>query len=628
MPNSFFVILDEDAIWDKPAGKVAYWGKRDVPKEALSIPELTEKYAKELRSDYLAWIHDIGESLIGGKSLRSRLAVDKNISFWWQTILAQKSPFVGSSIKNVFKLRIMEKLYLESKCHGIILCSSDQKIHLILSAWCAKMGHPYKRIRIKGSYRRTRVNEYYGLKYIFSISKAFYYFVWWLWSHRSCFSLKRQTLLSKNKQGTIITYFPNIDYDLAKKGIFRSRYFEGLHKVINESPFNINWVFIYSEGQGITYKEALSIRDKIQGNVHEQKSSYFFLEEFINLKAVFCCLRVYTLLLLSAFWIYFIKKKFCFNNSLLNLWPLFEVEWRDSISGHHAMSICIMHAAFQSFLSILQKQDWCIYLWENQPWEHSLIWAWEEKKQGNLIGYQHSTLRYLNMETFEDKRTYKLTDYRLPLPDVLAINGSDSRKLLEDVGFPRDKLFVVEALRYMYLNEVSQTGGKAKDEKDSVRRMLVLTSFKQSETDAQLSLLSKAVSMDALKQYTDIIIKSHPFCPVSAELTEKIYGLRATIIDEPLWNLWNEATVVYSANSTTASLETLWVGLPVIIYADYDDFNLSPLYGFPGVKFVSTVDEFVRSLDDLPDPSVPKDYFCLDPQLGRWRSLLGLPSSL
>ncbi|MCP4690300.1 MAG: hypothetical protein GY859_19765, partial [Desulfobacterales bacterium] len=93
--RSRWAVIIDGADNDRPLerGQTAvYWSRFDVPGGAVSIPFLVNEDSVALRDEYLPLIHDMGEIRVDGKSVREHLKIGKGFSFWWLTMLAQKSP--------------------------------------------------------------------------------------------------------------------------------------------------------------------------------------------------------------------------------------------------------------------------------------------------------------------------------------------------------------------------------------------------------------------------------------------------------------------------------------------------------------------------------------------------------
>jgi len=599
---------------------VGHWEEFEVPAGHQSIPLLVEEQIEGLRQEYLAWVHDLGDCQLGGRSLRENLCFDGQFSFWWMTLIAEKSPVKSPAIHTVFKLRVLERLYLSSGCHGIILYSGDRRLHQVLATWCQRLGHPYR------WHRQTQTSERPGLRpYLQRLPhplQAMVFVVNRLWNRwRHLPAIKK--VPTGGRQATIVTYFPNIDLTMAPKGIFRSRYWGGLHRLLDRGPWLVNWIWLYVKSDECSLHEAMEWRQRFDAQAAD-RSRHYFLEEFIGVRGLFRALHLYFRLLGRSFSLKGVRQNFHFPGSQMNFWPILATDWQKSLTGTVAMNACLLLMASHSVVQKLPHQEWGLYSWENQPWERSLAAAWRESGNGHLIGFQHVSGKYLDLRGYEDPRSYKLAKLSPPLPDLLAVGGAGSMEMLLQAGFPRERCVLVEALRYMYLCPLLGQGTKR-----DIRRptgterptLLAITSSSASETAAQLHLLAQAAQRGALDGYVRILVKPHPDLPVNGILKQVAPDLKVSLVQEPLTSLWPQAPVVYTANSTSASVEAGLMGLPLLIHVVEDKLNLSPLLGNKGVVHVATVADLVKGLQAPQSVDIRPDYFCLEEGLPRWKLL-------
>jgi surface carbohydrate biosynthesis protein (TIGR04326 family) len=94
-----------------------------------------------------------------------------------------------------------------------------------------------------------------------------------------------------------------------------------------------------------------------------------------------------------------------------------------------------------------------------------------------------------------------------------------------------------------------------------------------------------------------------------------------TIDTRPIIELMESADVVYCSNSTSASLDAAWLGVPLIILAALDSMNLNPLFGFPRQSFVKDCAGLILALENPQTMEMPEDYFFLDEDLHSWKKL-------
>ena len=96
-------------IWDTKK-KIPYenniylWNDYIKDKELNSIPFFIEENSKKIRSKYIDFIYDLGNKKYKGKSVAENLNLEKNFSYWWLTLLAEKSLYKQKSIHQALKI--------------------------------------------------------------------------------------------------------------------------------------------------------------------------------------------------------------------------------------------------------------------------------------------------------------------------------------------------------------------------------------------------------------------------------------------------------------------------------------------------------------------------------------------
>ena len=89
-------LLDEGAHWAGEARIIAHWTDLNVPKGQTSIPRQMEEQSLKIKTEYLAWVHDLGQTSVNGENLVSFLRILDNLSYWWMTSIVIKSPFTNN----------------------------------------------------------------------------------------------------------------------------------------------------------------------------------------------------------------------------------------------------------------------------------------------------------------------------------------------------------------------------------------------------------------------------------------------------------------------------------------------------------------------------------------------------
>jgi surface carbohydrate biosynthesis protein (TIGR04326 family) len=209
-----------------------------------------------------------------------------------------------------------------------------------------------------------------------------------------------------------------------------------------------------------------------------------------------------------------------------------------------------------------------------------------------------------------------------PRPDALAVNGPAAWLNLQKTGHPMEHCIRVESLRYLYLNELANNSEKKAIQLDGKRRLLLLGDIQRETTHRMLSLLERVNAK--LKIPYEVWIKPHPHNQIELE---KYPNLKAIRKDLSLKELLPMIDVTLASVFTSAELDAYCSGLRVINYLDPYNLNFSNLRGIEGTKFVSTTEELDQALEQIESDEYnkgkPEDFFWIDPELPKWKALLG-----
>jgi surface carbohydrate biosynthesis protein (TIGR04326 family) len=588
---------------------------------AHSIPRLVEEQDDALRSRFLAWIYDLGESQIEGKRLVDHLELRPGLSYWWMTLVAEKSnAYKSPQIVDVLKMFVLEDLVGNHSVSTIILASGKKKLAKSFRQWCKNIGMSFE-------WRQTKQNDtkkgwikclYHSLPYPIKAGLSLFRYVKQRWPLRQ---VGTQNISKSTANITFCSYFDNLNNNAADQGRFFSFYWSTLPETITSNGVSTNWLQLYVQDElNPTAQHAQGLITRFNSE-NTKSQCHTTLDGVLGWSVIVETLRDYCHVFRAGLRLGKARRQFRPVGSNIDLWPLYKQDWRNSVYGATAMSNCLFLNLFEHTLKCLPLQRLGVYLQENQAWEMSFIHAWKAAGHGLLIGVPHSTVRYWDLRYFFDPRTYKRTGKNdLPLPDKVAPNGSAVMAAYRRGGYPTDQMTEVEALRYLYLADLPPIQSIANATSTAAFRVLVLSDYLPAVTRRQIQWLMEAVPL--LPPDTNYIVKSHPNCPVKASdyplLTMQVTSL-------PLSKLLSECDVVYASNITAAAADAYSAGLPVVSVLDGDSLNMSPLHGMPGVRFVTSPNELGEALANwhvLDRGDKRTDYFTVDTALPRWRALL------
>ena len=585
--------------------------------DAVSIPALIETNADLLKKRYLAWVYELGERSIQGMRLVDHLGIRPGFSYWWMTLFAEKCNYSKSKqIDDAIRLMAFDEWATNKSISRIVLTTANQPLARCLRLWSAKLGVAFEWQRVA----KPAVSLSW-IKRIYHAAPQTWQSLAWLAHHLINRWPLRGVGLKEWQQSdgrvTFFSYLFNLAPDAAKQGRYKSRYWAHLPDALQREGCKTNWLHLYVKDVLLPSPEQAADTIRAFNKTGCGEQHHVTLDTFLSFSVVYRTLRDWLQLLWVG--ISLRNKLRAEQGPALNLWPLFEDDWRKSIFGQIAIGNLLNLNLFESALKCLPKQHRGVYLQENMGWEFALIQAWRTSGQGRLIGSPHSTIRFWDLRYFFDPRTYRRTgSYELPIPNQVTFNGLAMQDAYKKGGYPVADLVEVEALRYLHLGQAEVEGVFASNKKKDAMRVLVLGDYLLSNTQQQMNLLVRAAP--SLPATSIFIVKPHPACPIHPV---DYPDLSMTVTMEPIEKLLTECDVAYSSAVTSAAVDAYCAGVPIVSMLDQNTLNLSPLRGCAGALFASTPEELATALTSaVTTPGNQQEFFTLDPELPRWKKLL------
>lgn len=614
-----FCLLTSATLASHPASancKRIVWDAWDVEENDISLCREMNARLITLRSEHQAWAYETGlvETSLG--SVAEGFKQGSSLSAWWTSILYERHPKVSPCLYELYLLRTAELLLLEGGCTSLEVHGLNPVAVSMLESLCKARGWGFvagETVPKKPVSRLRRIYEATPAP----LRALARFFVWLVQVKRH---LKRTRLSpSSVKSGTIATYFPNIDVKKADEGIFRSRYWESLHSLLDsQKDVPVRWLFVRFPSPQGSLKQCVAWA-KSFAREGRDGISFNYLEEFLGANDMIRALVRYARIMRASLALEEeLRPRFVFKDSRLNFWLLLGSDYVESFRGWRSLERCLQQQGIENFVAEAGPQAWYTFPMENCPWERMLTHAAHEQKTGPVFGAQHSTIRPTDFRYFDDKRTWEDPETNVFQPDKIAGNGESACSQWRENSVPEERLTKIEALRYLYLadNIASATSFE--------KHILVVTSFFEDETRAHIELLAKCLQEGVLKAQ-DVTIKPHPYLPVEGMLEACLGSApKPGVTNTPLPEMLASHPMVWASNSTTAVLEAALMGLPVLVMRPVGDFDLCPLQDIAELARTSDVESVRKALADPKPLAVASDYLCLEKYLPRWRALLGL----
>jgi surface carbohydrate biosynthesis protein (TIGR04326 family) len=598
-------------------GIILLWSKYtsvEFP-NAISIPGLIEKDSDQLRSQYLEWVYNFGESIIDGQRIIDHFIIRPNLSYWWLSRIAEKNNWEKSPyVSDVIKLFFLKKWINNRNIRLITLVSPNIELGKSLKIWGKE-----NQVQVNHQYTHKLVGSKNWVKTLYRIfPEVLKGFIWLAYIYFKALPLKNEGLDSWIKtKGDIlfISYLFQTEMKIDNFDGFKSPYWTKLPQVLKEKKVKTNWLHIFIEDSFIPDTKSASKALKNFNKMSQNLENHITLWNFISLKIVVQTLRDWFKIYRKGLEItYKIEDKSHFKF----LWPLFRKDWNSSIFGQVAVSNLLFLNLFDKALFYLPPQKKGIYLQENQAWEFAMLSAWKNNGHREIIGFPHTTVRFWDLSYFIDKRIFLNTKNFMPSPEKVACSGETILEVYKNCGYPTSQLVEVEALRYLYLRSYS----KDKPQKKNIEiRILIAGDYSQKKTDRLLKMLQNTLPLISKK--ISFIFKPHPACQLS--LT-KYHSLNLTVEKKSLSVLWNDCDLIICSSNTSAAIDAYLAGQNLISHLDGSSLNLSPLRGIEFANFISNAKELAHIIKNLKgQKKIEKNrinYFYLDNNLTKWKRIL------
>jgi surface carbohydrate biosynthesis protein (TIGR04326 family) len=587
-----------------------------------------------MRQTIHKWSYQLGETRINNKNLKEWfLFPDQGGSSWWLSLLAEKNSVQDVAFFKIAQINAIEKFYQQHQYGACTLGLADKRQAAIIKKIMARATPIIKSLRCISSVKKSvkhKILDFINNSGLIGalISSAMY---WVIWLKDSRTARKNLLPLSQrvkpDNSFLFITYFPNLDEEKAKQGVFRNKYALPLQDKLDELNIPVTWLTMPVYYNGHNFSSAMRLAKKI--STHGE--SLLVLQEFFSLK-VFCKAFIWWLRqsLLSFTLLWRLKK----NNLVANLtspaaYPILKYLWWHSFVGSSGTRGIIFYLTYLEVFKALPRINTCLYYCEMQAWEKAMLLA-KKKQQTNVktIAFQHTSV----MENFfnyfyhndEIKQANLPTDF--PMPDQLLANGNMMHTLLAKTNWP--SLSQAEAIRHMYIShlKIADTLIPGKNV------LLVVGSYDRVETKSLITLVYQAfpIAVDF-----EIWFKGSPVNPVEpllAQLGIDAQKANYKICHAPVAELLPQVSIALVAN-TTVSIEALALGRELIIPLFADTMMMNPAVN-SGLDYklvshpqqlqacVTSILQNYQAPETLKGSDFIQNYWHLDAAIPRWTEIL------
>ncbi len=614
-------------VWDSPMphdridATFVDWNGYEEKEGCVSLLRYVEENADDLRERYLSWVDELGETRIGGRRIVDRMAVGgSDFSLWWMSSIAEKSFWNTPTMATIVRLLALDELVRSDRPSSVLVVSDQASVRQAVRRLCAAEGIAC-RSRGAGGQQDAR-----GLKRRLAalVPRPI-----WAMKALADHALNCRPVRGRRPGGWddsddalfLLSCFGHLDPAEASAGRFDSKYWHGLYGVFRESGIPTNWVQYFVTSPDVPDRTtAGDWLERIDANPNDQ-GNHVLLDSYVSWRLLGRVFLRWIRQLPAGFSLRVMARPRFGPGIHAPLWPVVRAEWLDDLRGVRSIHHQLWLATFEVICDDLPRQRRGMYLHEGVSWEKAFIHAWRTAGHGELVGVPHATIRFWDLRYYVHPRTRDREGPRcLPQPDRLVRNNVTASEAFKAVGYPEAQIVDCEALRYSHLLGL-QSGGQEQRRRDGPFRILILGEMRASATRKMLEMMAEAMPHFGFS--VELAVKAHPNSPIRPDDHPEL-GLR--LVHGSLGELVGDYDAGFSSHGTSAGVDVLLAGLPVVVWLDDEDLNLSDLRGLPGVGFVGSSVDLVDSFRNIwtgefRTPSAPV-FFTLDAGLPRWRDLL------
>lgn len=520
----------------------------------ISEREDYHRLAFSEKENFLRFVYGLGED---GLKRLFRFP-GQNFSLWWFSLVAEKPPFKTDSYENLIDFLLHKK-------------------------------HRQRNMTLK---RRIRTNPLCGFFRGYYDFFRFLFRALYIKSYARDFNKRKEDL--SRRQYHIVSYFPLINDEAAKKGIFENEYLLPFHRILErEARHDYSHILLYVFLNGRKLRDSVNLARRFV-----KAQSIFFLEEFFKLSRVFKFLFYYAYFSgLFVLNLPGIKKKFIYKyeGKDYNVWNIFKGDMYSSFCGPVLASSILHILVFEELTRHLKEGSKVIAVCEMQWWERAL-YIYAGKMGITTIGFQHTLVPELILNYFNDPREIGGEDFvaGCPLPDYMATSGKTIAEIFVKHGWPSERVFVWGAQRFESLKDAGSHIVPWKDRED-----YFICAFSIHTTHAKkiLSLFEDAFRHGAGYK---ILLKGHPSMDlrkIASRTGVKLDPGTFTFTDSPIPEIIKRAKGIMVTESS-CSFFALACGIPVIVLRIPDQIDCNPLSYVTDIPFYAYSPEGLRSLCD------------------------------
>lgn len=549
--------------------KTLYW--KDYCEDSdteISLTNYIEQNSLYFRKKILKVFENIEEN---NKNFLDYLKIENDFNYWHLTNFVEKNFYKKNKFFQLIKILAVEKISRDLKFNHLYIDLDEKLYEEVL----------YNFLISKKQNTTINISNFFSsffLEFI-NLLKGFFFI------SQKILNIKKKRIFNKDFN-LFISFFSYINQKKFENNQYRSLYWGDISKIVKN-----NFLHLYIKNN---LKYNFNKSNLNLNNISKETEIHNFLDAFLNKKIFFKILFV-SIKLKCKFHIN--KKKFKVKYKNIDITKVLDYDLQRDFLFFNILIKLYYFYLFQNFFEKNYFNKNCFYIFENQPWEKSLIYNWKKKQKGKIFGVINSSVRFWDIRFAKSKIS----------PDFLLVNGEDSLQKLTDFSYDKNKLKVVESLRYENLFKTNNFENQVEG-----NEVLVLLDYSEKSNKNLIEILNKS---EYIKK-TNIVLKQHPL-----KQTNKIdFNFKFKEFDETRSIKYN---LIISTNRTNASVDYFLRGMNLAVLLEPDFLNFSPLKGNKECKFFKNYNELDQILKNITNKTsnANPNFYMINSEYSLWKEI-------
>ncbi|SVB95020.1 uncharacterized protein METZ01_LOCUS247874, partial [marine metagenome] len=282
-----------------PSGVIYRWYGHGESNNYHSLLDYVENNSERLRHKYLKWVSDLGNTKHQERLLTDWLALDETLSYWWMTLIAERSIWKTPEIIDAIRLLALEEIITNLAPKQLILVSRDPILRSSIQQLCQDQSilfswrHPIE----DNKHHQRRYERYRTVPSVILALAMFARFI------RRYWSLRRLRTWHFSEQDNAVLFATRTRYPgtpTSDTPMPHSLLWPDLPTLLNNKGIPNNWLEMLMLGIDSPSASDLSQQLDCYRKHYSENETHVFLDSLLSFRVIIRVLKLY-LGLMSTF---------------------------------------------------------------------------------------------------------------------------------------------------------------------------------------------------------------------------------------------------------------------------------------------------------------------------------------